>query len=111
MSITKQQINCSLDFASFASYEKKFEEKLTCGLENDTKILANFHQSTLKPQNWGPFTQSKKCMSLKFTKELCVMKIKIDVKFEDELICRFQIDMRSLINFDMSFQKFQIFAL
>ena len=26
--------------------DAKFEEKLTCGLENDMKNLANFHQST-----------------------------------------------------------------
>ena len=31
--------------------DAKFEEKLTCGLENDSN-LANFHQSTLKSQNW-----------------------------------------------------------
>ena len=31
--------------------DAKFEEKLTCGLENDSN-LANFHQSTLKCQNW-----------------------------------------------------------
>ena len=30
----------------------KFEEKLTCGLENYTRNLANFHQSTWKCQNW-----------------------------------------------------------
>ena len=30
----------------------KFEEKLTCGLENDMRNLANFHQSTWKCQNW-----------------------------------------------------------
>ena len=30
----------------------KFEEKVNCGLENDMKNLANFHQSTQKPQNW-----------------------------------------------------------
>ena len=32
--------------------DAKFEEKLTCGLENDMKNLANFHQSTQKCQNW-----------------------------------------------------------
>ena len=32
--------------------EGKFEEKLTCGLENVMKNLANFHQSTRKSQNW-----------------------------------------------------------
>ena len=31
--------------------DAKFEEKLTCGLENDSN-LANFHQSTPKCQNW-----------------------------------------------------------
>ena len=30
----------------------KFEEKLTCGLENDMRNLANFHQNTWKCQNW-----------------------------------------------------------
>ena len=32
--------------------DAKFEEKLTCGLENDVRNLANFHHSTLKCQNW-----------------------------------------------------------
>ena len=31
--------------------DAKFEEKLTCSLENDIKNLANFHQSTQKSQN------------------------------------------------------------
>ena len=29
-------------------FEDKFEEKLTCGSENDMRNLANFHQSTQK---------------------------------------------------------------
>ena len=29
--------------------DEKFEEKVTCGLENDMTILANFYQSTRKP--------------------------------------------------------------
>ena len=32
--------------------DAKFEEKLTCGLENDMRNVANFHQSNLKSQNW-----------------------------------------------------------
>ena len=63
---------------------RKFEEKMTCGFENDIKNLANFYQSTLKSQNWtwcGPFMQSRKCMSLKFTEELCIMTMKSDTKF------------------------------
>ena len=31
----------------------KFEEKLTCYLENDMRNLANFHQSTQKCHNWN----------------------------------------------------------
>ena len=31
--------------------DAKFEEKVTCGLENDMKNLANFHQSTRKSQD------------------------------------------------------------
>ena len=32
--------------------DAKFEEKLTCCLENDMRTMANLHQSNLKPQNW-----------------------------------------------------------
>ena len=41
-------------------------------------------------------------MSLKFTEGLCIMRMKNDVKFEEELTCRFKIDMGNLINFDSS---------
>ena len=50
-------------------------------------------------------------MSLKFTVEFCVMTIKNDAKFEEELICQFKIDMRNLTNFDASNRKSQNFAL
>ena len=50
-------------------------------------------------------------MSLKFTGELCVMTIKNDSKFEEELICQFKIDIKHLSKFDPSTQKFQTFAL
>ena len=32
--------------------DARFEEKLTCGLENDMRNLAIFYQSTQKSQNW-----------------------------------------------------------
>ena len=32
--------------------DAKFEEKLTCGLENNMRNLANFYQRTWKCQNW-----------------------------------------------------------
>ena len=54
---------------------------------------------------WGPFVQSRKCMSLKFTEELCVMTMKNDVKPEEGLTCHFKIDMRNLTNFDLSTWK------
>ena len=56
---------------------------------------------------WDPFIQIKKCMSLTFTGELCVMTMKIDAKFEEELTCQFKIDMRNLTNFDQSTQKYK----
>ena len=48
----------------------------------------------------------KKC-----TGELCVMTMKNDAKFEEDLTCLFKIDMRNLMNFDPSTQKSQKFAL
>ena len=35
------------------------------------------------------------------------MKLKSDTKFEEELICRFKIDIKNLTNFDLSTQKSQ----
>ena len=95
--------------------DSKFEEKLTCGLENNMKNLANFHQSTWKSQNWDfawiLFVQSWKFMSWKYIGELCVMTMKNYAKIEEELICQLKIDLRSSTNFDPSTQKSQTFAL
>ena len=41
-------------------------------------------------------------MTLKSTEELCIMTMKNDAKFEEELTCHFKTDMRNLINFDPS---------
>ena len=41
---------------------------------------------------WDPFIQSKKCVSLKFTEELCIVTMKNDAKFEEELTGCFKID-------------------
>ena len=32
--------------------DEKFEEKRTCGLENNWRNLVDFYQSTQKSQNW-----------------------------------------------------------
>ena len=50
-------------------------------------------------------------MGLKFTEELCIMKMKNDAKFEKELTCHSKIDMRNLTNFDSSTRKSKKFAL
>ena len=50
-------------------------------------------------------------MTLKFTGELCVMKMKNDSKIEEELTSQFKTDMRNLTNFDLSTRKSQTFAL
>ena len=72
------------------------------------------------PEHWkvsklgfwlNSFVQSRKCMILKFTEELCVMTTKNDAKFEEELSCHFKIDMRNLRNFDPSPWKSRKFAL
>ena len=42
--------------------DKKFEEKLTCGLKNDVRNLVNFHQTTQNSENlyplWTTFIES-----------------------------------------------------
>ena len=57
-----------------------------------------------------PFIKSRKYMSLKFTGELCVMTMKNNTKFEQDLTCQFKIDLRNLTNFDPSTRKSQKFA-
>ena len=49
-------------------------------------------------------------MSLKFTDELRVIRIKNDAKFEDELNCQFKIYMKNLTNYDSGTQKSQKFV-
>ena len=59
---------------------------------------------------WEPFVQSRKCMSLKFSKELCVMTMKNDTTIGEDLACCFKADMRNLTCFDSSTQKSKNFA-
>ena len=44
-------------------------------------------------------------MALKFTEELCVMTVKNNAKFEEELTFHLKADSRNLTNFDWSTQK------
>ena len=64
--------------------DAKYEEKLTCGLEND-KEYGKFSPEHLKVSKlgfqWDPLIQSRKSMSLKSTEKLCVMTVKNAAKF------------------------------
>ena len=60
---------------------------------------------------WDPFVQSRKGMTLKFTEELCVITMKNNAKFEEELTCHFKTDIRNLTNFDLSTWKSKKIAL
>ena len=44
-------------------------------------------------------------MTLKFTEELCVMAMKNNAKFKEELTCHFKTDMRNLNRFDSGTRK------
>ena len=80
----------------------KFGQKLTCAFKNDMGNLENFHQSTFESLATGTFIQSRKWMSLKFTGNLCVMTMKNDQQFEEELTCQFKVNMGNLTNCDPS---------
>ena len=50
-------------------------------------------------------------MTLELTGEFCVMAMKNEAKFEEELTCQFKIGMSNLTNFDSSTQKSKKIAL
>ena len=60
---------------------------------------------------WDAFVQSRKYMSYKITEDWCVMTLKIDEKFKEELTCRFKINIRNVTNFDLSTWKSKKSAL
>ena len=68
--------------------DAKFEEKLTCGLDNDMRNMANFHQNTWMSQNWDfdVILLSK----LENFWELCFTIINNGAKFKEELTCCFK---------------------
>ena len=70
-----------------------------------------FTKTRLKVKKFGllldPCIQSRKCMSSKFTEDLCVMTMKNDAKFEQKFTGQFKNDMRNLTIFDSTTQKSQ----
>ena len=88
-----------------------FEAKLTSGLKKDlriwqifTRALDIFKIGTLM----GSFCPKQKKYNLK---ELCVMTMKNNAKFEEQMTCHFKTDMRNLTNFDQSTRKSKKMAL
>ena len=92
--------------------DAKFEEKLTCRLENDMRNLANFHQST-QSVKIGTLMESF-CIKSKMY-ELRIyrkdMAMKNDTKIEEELTCGFKIDKENFRNYDPSNRKSKKFIL
>ena len=81
---------------------------MTCAFKNDIRNLANFLANFGKfGLSLGPFIQSRKFMSLKFTGDLYVMTMKNDVKFDQKFMGQFKTDLRNLTIFDSSTQKSQ----
>ena len=68
---------------------KIWKIKLTFGLENDMGNFVKCHQNTWKCLNW----------------DFDGILLESDARFQEELACKFIIDMRSLTSFDPSTQK------
>ena len=69
----------------------KFEEELTFQLKIDMRNLTNFDLSTRKLHfNRLLLTKVYNAEAKKSIDELCLMALKIDVKFEGKLICAFE---------------------
>ena len=87
----------------------KFYRKTDLSFEKRHEKIGKFSPEHLKVSKlrlwWDPFVQSRKGMTLKFTEELCVMTMKNNAKFKEELTCHFKTDMRNLPNFDSSTRK------
>ena len=81
-----------------------FEGKLTCASKND-KFWPEYSKVSKFGLWWDPYAQSRKCINLKFTGELCVMTIKKDAKFEEELTCQFKIEIEEFAEFWLEHSK------
>ena len=69
------------------------------------------HLIVSKFELWlDPLIQSRKSISLKIIEQLCVVTLKNDAKFEEEMIC-FKNDIRHLMNFELSTWKSKKFSL
>ena len=75
--------------------DTRFEEKLTLCSKSDMRSLVNFNVSSGKSENlhFGvTFVESMLCLRQKSTEELCVITLKNDAKFEEQLTCALKND-------------------
>ena len=81
----------------------KFDEEMTCRFEIDTTVWRTLTQTLkcLKNLHFNGLllTKAYNAWTKKSTEELCLMALKIDVKFEGKRTCSFKDDMRNLANF------------
>ena len=84
--------------------DAKFEEKLTLSSKNDMRSLVSFNARSDNSENlhFDVLLLSKLyyVWAKKSTEELCVIALKNDAKFEEELTCDLKNDVRNLANFD-----------
>ena len=92
--------------------DAKFEEKLTLGFKNHMRNLVNFNVSS----GWkfalrcASFVETILCLSQNSTEEICIIKLKNDAKFEEELTCALK-NERNVANFDPKLESIKICTL
>ena len=93
--------------------DAKFEQKLTFGSKNDTRNLVSFNASSGKSGDLMCYLCLKyiKFQGKKRAEELCIITLKNDAKFEEELTCGLKNDTRNLANIDPTFKSLKICTL
>ena len=94
--------------------DAKFEEKLTLDSKNDMRNLVNFNASSGKSENlhFGVILLLKVYyVSVKKVQRICVITLKNDAKFEEELTWALKNDMRNLMNFTGTLNNLKICTL
>ena len=92
----------------------KFEEKVTLGFKNDMANLVNFNASSGKSGNLQFDVLLSKVYYVwakKSRDKLCVITLKNDAIFEEELTCAMKNDMSNLANFDPTLKSLKICTL
>ena len=94
--------------------DAKFKGKLTSGLKNN-KEFDKFYATSRKFEN-SQFAELLLCkaykdLDKKCIEELCLIILKSDAKFEENLTVGFKNDIRNLVYFNVSNGKFESFHL